>query len=138
MADTRTFAPRPELSPVTAGLVLGDVALIALFVALGVVQHYSVALLPTRLPGALTPFLIGWLPASLLAGVYAPVIRRNRRRVVVRTALAWVGAVVVGQSIRATEYFAGDAAPTFVAVSLAVGLALLVPWRAAVATFAGR
>lgn len=134
MTDTRTLVPRPDLSPVTAGLVLGDVALIGLFVALGVVRHYSVGLLPARLPGAVTPFLVGWLLASLLAGVYAPAVRRDRRRAVARTALAWVGAVAVGQSLRATSYFAGDAAPAFVVVSLVVGLALLVPWRAAVAT----
>jgi len=138
MPETRTLVPRPDLSPVTAALTLGDAALIALFVAMGVVRHSTVAALPSRLPGALAPFLVGWVVGALLAGVYAPAIRRDRRRAVVRTVLAWVVAVAVGQSLRATELFSGDAAPAFVVVSLVVGLVLLVPWRAAVATVAGQ
>jgi hypothetical protein len=129
MADTRTLAPRPESSTVTAALVLGDVALITLFVVLGEIQHRSLAAVPIYTPEALAPFLVGWVVTSLLAGVYAPGVRGNVRSVAARTALAWVGAALIGQAIRATPFVRGNAALAFVVVSLLVGLALLVPWR---------
>lgn len=117
----------------TAALVLGDVALIALFVVLGEVRHHSLAQVPTYAPETMAPFLLGWVVTSLLAGVYAPSVRGNVRSVAGRTALAWVGAALIGQAIRATEFVRGNAAPAFVLVSLVVGLALLVPWRVLVA-----
>lgn len=134
MADTRTLAPRPEFSPTTVGLLVGDVVLITLFVVLGELQHYDPELVPVRTPGTLAPFLIGWVLAALLAGVYARTVRGDVRTAVGRTALAWLGAVAVGQSLRATVLFPGDASPAFVAVSVAVGLALLLPWRAVAAS----
>lgn len=138
MADTRTLAPRPDLSATTVGLFLGDAALITLFVVLGEIRHYDLALVPGRIPWTLTPFLVGWVLAGLVAGVYALPIRTEMRSAVVRTALAWFGAAVVAQAIRATAAFPGDAAPTFFLVSLGVGLALLLPWRAVVAARLGR
>lgn len=134
MADTRTLAPRPEFSSTTVGLLVGDVVLITLFVVLGELRHYAPELVPMRTPGTLAPFLVGWVLAALLAGVYARAVRADVRTAVVRTALAWVGAVAVGQSLRATASFPGAASPAFVAVSVVVGFAFLLPWRAVAAS----
>lgn len=134
MADTRTLAPRPERSATTVGLLLGDVALITLFVVLGEFRHHDPGMVPAQTPGTLVPFLVGWAVAALLAGVYARHVRTDVRAAVGRTALAWTGAVAVGQGLRATAAFPGDASPAFVAVSLAVGLVLLLPWRAVAAS----
>ena len=127
---------RIDASPTTFALALGDFALIALFVVLGELQHgYDILARPGRVVGTLIPFLVGWVLASVLAGVYAPTVYRSVRQTVARTVLAWVGAALVGQSLRATSLFHGDFALAFVLVSLGVGLVLLVPWRAVVAFF---
>ncbi|WP_435076514.1 DUF3054 domain-containing protein [Halococcus sp. AFM35] len=125
--------PHVDTSPRTLVVAIGDAALILLFIALGELQHgYDLLAQPGRVVGTALPFLIGWGVASVLAGVYTLQIYRSLRRSVVRTALAWVGAVLVGQALRATSIFHGDFAVTFMLVSLGVGLVLLVPWRAAI------
>jgi hypothetical protein len=134
MSAVASLRTHIDASPRTLGIALGDIALLSLFVALGELQHgYDLLAQPGRVVGTALPFLIGWGVASVLAGVYTPQIYRSLRSGVARTALAWVGAVLVGQTLRATSVFHGDFAVTFVLVSLGVGLALLVPWRAAVA-----
>ena len=133
MSAVASLRTHVDASPRTLAVALGDVALIVLFVALGELQHgYDLLAQPGRVVGTALPFLIGWAVASVPAGVYAPEIYRSLRTAVTRTALAWVGAVLVGQALRATAIFHGDFAVTFMLVSLGVGLALLVPWRAAV------
>lgn len=129
MVDTRMLVQRPDVSATTAGLLIGDVAFITLFVVLGEFQHNPGAIVE-RTPGSLIPFLVGWMLAALLAGVYSWPVLTDPRTAVVRTGLAWVGAVVVGQGLRAMAVFPGEADPVFVAVSLGVGLVLLLPWRA--------
>ncbi len=130
--------PHVDTSPRTLAAAIGDVALILLFIALGELQHgYGLLAQPGRVVGTALPFLIGWGVASVLVGVYAPQTYRSLRRSVVRTALAWVGAVLVGLALRATSIFHGDFAVTFMLVSLGVGLVLLVPWRAAI-SYLGR
>jgi hypothetical protein len=125
--------PHVDTSPRTLAVAIGDVALILLFITLGELQHgYDLLAQPERVVGTALPFLIGWGVASVLAGVYAPQTYRSLRRSAVRTVLAWVGAVLVGQTLRATSLFHGDFAVAFMLVSLGVGLVLLVPWRAAI------
>jgi hypothetical protein len=129
---------RVELSSLTAALAGVDVLLILTFVVLGEFSHFGVtALAFARTPGTAAPFLLGWVLLAPLAGVYAPAARRSVRAAVVRTAAAWAGTVAVAQSLRATAAFPGDLAPAFVVVSLLVGLVLLVPWRALVASRLG-
>lgn len=129
---------RVELSPLTAVLAGVDVLLLLTFVVLGEFSHFGVtATAFARVPGTAAPFLLGWVLLAPLAGVYAPDARRSVRAAVVRTAAAWVGTVAVAQSLRATDAFPGDLAPAFVAVSLAVGLALLLPWHVIVASRLG-
>ncbi len=125
---------RIDVSLATLALAFGDLALIALFVVLGELQHgYDILTEMGRVVGTAIPFFIGWVLVSVLVGVYAPAVYRVPRKAVLRTALAWVGAALVGQALRATSLFHGDFAPAFVLVSIGVGLFLLLPWRAVVA-----
>ena len=125
---------RTDRSPRTLGVALGDLLLIGLFVVLGELQHgYDLVADAPRVVGTALPFLVGWALVSILAGVYAPVVHRSVGTAAGRTALAWTGAALVGQALRATSVFPGGFARAFVLVSIGAGLALLVPWRAAVA-----
>lgn len=123
----------------TLALAIGDLALVSLFVVLGELQHgYDLVAQFGHVVGTAIPFFIGWLLASALVGVYAPTVYRSVRTAITHTALAWVGAALIGQALRATPLFHGTFALTFVLVSIGVGLVLLVPWRAGVAVLSGR
>jgi hypothetical protein len=138
-SDVASSRSRINASPGTLLLALGDVVLIALFIVLGELQHgYDLLAEAGRVVGTAIPFFLGWALTSVLAGVYAPTVYRSVRTAVSRTALAWVGAALIGQALRATTLFNGGFAVAFVLVSIGVGLVLLVPWRASVAFFSGR
>ncbi|EMA53279.1 MULTISPECIES: DUF3054 domain-containing protein [Halococcus] len=130
---------RTDSSPRTLALAVGDLLLISLFVVLGELQHgYDLVADAPRVVGTALPFFLGWALVSILAGVYAPSTSRSVGTAVRRTALAWIGAALIGQALRATPVFPGGFAIAFVLVSLGVGLVLLVPWRAAVAYVSSR
>ncbi|WP_049899779.1 DUF3054 domain-containing protein [Halococcus agarilyticus] len=125
---------RITLSPRTLGVALGDLLLISLFVVLGELQHgYDIVADAPRVLGTALPFFLGWALVSVLVGAYTPVVHRSIGTAAGRTAVAWIGAALVGQALRTTSVFPGESPIPFVLVSLGVGLALLVPWRAAVA-----
>ncbi len=125
---------RVELTSLSVALAAVDVLLLSTFVVLGEFSHYGVtATAFARAPGTALPFLLGWIVLAPLAGVYGAAARRSARAAVARTAAAWIGTVVVAQSLRATDAFPGDFALPFVVVSLVAGLVLLLPWRALVA-----
>lgn len=130
---------RIDRSWATLGLVVGDLVLIAVFVVAGELRHgYGLPAHPERVLGTAIPFFIGWVVMSVVVGVYRRSVYTVPRTAALRTALAWVGAALVGQALRATELFHGAFAPAFLLVSLGVGLVLLVPWRAIVAFFGRR
>lgn len=121
-------------STATLGIALADLFYILLFVMLGELQHYGVAGF-ARIPTTAAPFVLGWALAAVALGLYGTAWVGSLRAAALRTAGAWVGAVAVGQSLRATAFVPGNAAPAFVVVSLVVGLVLLVPWRVAAVRF---
>lgn len=120
----------PRLSPsrTTGLLVVGDLLCIVLFSTLGVIQHDSGQLL-TRVPEVATPFIFGWALVGLLAGTFVTDALATPREAAARAAVAWLGADVVGQGLRATSVFPGGFDPAFFLVSLFVAGALLVGWR---------
>lgn len=125
MSDT---APsRVAATPRTALLALGDLVLITLFVFMGQQNHGTEGLLLTA-----APFLLGWVLVAPLVGLYDG-RRRDVKGTIGLTAVAWIGAALIGQALRATEFFPGGFAITFVIVSILVGLVLLVPFRSLVA-----
>lgn len=130
----RSLGPRLDRSPATVALAAGDLALIAAFVVVGELSHgVPIFEVPLRVVDTFLPFGIGWAVVAPVVGVYGPDVRRSARTAAVVTAVAWVGGALVGQGLRATSLFHGNFAPAFVVVSVLVGLALLVPWRVAVA-----
>jgi hypothetical protein len=114
-------------------VALGDLACIALFVIAGELSHFGVGTAVARAPGTALPFVIGWAVVAPLVGGYAADALATPRRAVTLALVAWVGADLVGQALRATPVFHGGFSPAFLAVSLAVGGALLAAWRGAVA-----
>lgn len=134
MSAPTAVGGRIDASRATLVLAAGDLLAIAVFVVLGELQHgYDPIADAGRVVGTAIPFLVGWAIVGVLAGVYAPRVRESARAVAIRTGLAWVGAVLIGQALRATPVFHGGLSIPFVLVSLGVGLVLLVPWRVAYA-----
>jgi hypothetical protein len=113
----------------TALLAVGDLVAVGLFVIGGEFQHYGASRALLRAPETAFPFLVGLALAGTLAGMYRPAGREDVSSAAVHAAAGWVGAVVVGQALRATAFFHGDFSPAFAVVSLLVGGGLVVGWR---------
>jgi ethanolamine transporter EutH len=127
---------RVDPTPGMALVAVVDLALVGAFVVAGEISHnIDPVANPLYVLDTYTPFLLGWLLAALLGGLYSSDALATPRRALVWTGLAWIGAAIVAQALRATALFHGDAALTFFLVSVGVGLALLVPWRVGLAVY---
>jgi hypothetical protein len=132
---------RSQIEPTSlaAGLVVGDVAALAAFVAAGRQQHLGTPIGdPVNFLDTLAPFLIGWAIAAVVGGLYTSDAVLTPRRAISWALPAWVLAVVVGMGLRATSLFTGSAAPTFIIVTFVVGGTLVVGWRALAAAITQR
>lgn len=127
---------RVEASGRTALLAVGDLVAVALFVLAGEFQHYDASRALSRAPETAFPFVVGLALAGTLAGMYGTRGRESGPSAGVRAMAGWVGAVVVGQALRATDYFHGDFSVAFFLVSLLVGGGLVVGWRITAARLA--
>ncbi|MFC7177540.1 DUF3054 domain-containing protein [Halosegnis marinus] len=125
--------PQFRADRTTALVLLGDALCIALFSAAGALQHPGNAPLYARVPEIAAPFVLGWLLVGALVGTFDGSWFGSARTAAGRAAVAWLGADIVGQALRATAFVPGGADPAFFVVSLLVGGALLVGWRALVA-----
>lgn len=127
---TERVRTRVEPSPLTAGLLAGDTLAIGLFVVIGEISHGidPLANVPLVLD-TFAPFYIGWLLVALPAGLYGSGALSSPKRAGLLTLGAWAVADVIGQALRATAYFHGNAALTFALVALAFGGLFLVGWR---------
>jgi hypothetical protein len=133
------FDRRIDPSPLTLVVVLGDLALIGLFVTVGEIQHGMPPWeFPGRAMGTFATFLIGWVVVALVGGLYTRDAWQFPLRAISWTVPAWITAVLVAMVIRASPVVHGGVQLTFVVVSMAVGLALLVPWRSAIAYYDSR
>jgi hypothetical protein len=137
MSVVTSVRSRLDPAPLTAVGVAGDLVCIGAFVGLGATMGHNISD-PVRVATTFATFAVGWLLASVVAGVHAAGARRSLRRAVGRTVPAWVAAAAVAQLVRATGPVPGNAAVSFYLVSVGVGLALLTPWRVAVAVAASR
>lgn len=136
MASVRTaLRHRVDPAPATAVLALGDLVCIAVFVVVGAIEGHGFdpAAQAPRLASTTGTFVLGWALLAIPAGVYADGVRRSLGQAALRIVPAWAGAALVAQGLRALEAVPGRPALTFYLVSVAVGLALLLGWRAVVA-----
>ena len=129
---------RVALSPGSAKIALVDIALIAVFVLVGELNHgISPVESPLRVLGTFAPFLIGWVVMSVLVGAYRLRAFRSAKAAASAAGATWISAALLGQLLRSTALFHGDLTLAFTIVSILVGLALLVPWRVLVAVRRG-
>ena len=105
----------------------GDLLAVFLFVFLGELQHGG--LTAERYAGVLLPFLVGWLAVAPVVGAYSERTVDSARSAVVFALAGWLGADFLGQVLRGTELFPGNANPQFFLVALLFGGVLLAAGR---------
>lgn len=137
MGAVESFLDR-RIDVSTLPLAIGDVSVILLVVALGMVRHYGVNGLtanPADVVLTALPFLVGWVVAAPLIGAYSAGAGESAKAAVPLAIRSWVVADVIGIALRATPLFDGgenlaDLLVFFVVMLLvgAIGLAL---WRGA-------
>jgi hypothetical protein len=116
----------------TAPLAAGDLIVIALLFGAGTALHSGSSFVlanPGYLAGSVGPFLVGWVVAAPLLGAYAPGAAESAKAAVPLALRSWLVADVIAIGIRATPAVRGGVQPTFIAVSLGVGLLGLALWR---------
>ncbi|GAA0251838.1 DUF3054 domain-containing protein [Haladaptatus pallidirubidus] len=126
---------RFDRSPATAGLVVGDLAIIVGLLWMGSLRHNNNPVEnPPLFVDTLAPFFIGWVVASLLLGAYSRRARRSFSDAALLVGGAWVVASLIGAGLRATSLFHGGSPLSFVLVVTGLGLVSLVLWRGLVTT----
>jgi hypothetical protein len=135
--------PEREAGPanVRRGALLagGDALAFLVFSALGRASHSEAAGLDAIMAVAETaaPFAIGWFAVAPLAGAFKPEVVGRPRRMLARTALAWLLAWPLGLLLRALIRQAGIPL-SFALVTLITNLLILLSWRGAFAWLASR
>ncbi|MHB9285802.1 DUF3054 domain-containing protein [Halobacteriales archaeon Cl-PHB] len=131
--STATYVrSRIDRTPLTLGLVAGDLLAITLFAAVGVFHHWGTLRLD-RLFWAGLPLLVGWVLAAFVGGLYTDDAVATPRRAVSWTLPAWVVAALVGYLLRSTEPIPGSTAFSFLLVTIGFGGLFVVGWRLVVA-----
>lgn len=133
MATASEFLER-RVDPGTLPLAVGDVFVIVAFLYAGTLRHNTVGLPPTadglvHFGGVVAPFLIGWLLVSVPIGAYSAGAGESAKASVPLAIRSWVGAGVIGLSLRATPVFDGGVQLTFAAVVFGVGIVSLGLFR---------
>lgn len=121
-------------------LLLGgvDVALIVGLIVAGQRSHgISPVSDPIASASTVVPFLIGWLVAALLAGVYARGVAASPARAARVTTVAWLAAANLGLILRSSPLFEGSAVWPFNLVMSGTGFVVLVGWRVGYAAVGG-
>ena len=105
----------------------GDLLAVFALVLVGTMNHGS--LTAERYAGVLIPFLVGWLVVAPLAGGYDSQVLDSTRSALVLGVASWLGADFVGQMLRGTEFFPGEADPQFFLVAFLFGGLLVAVMR---------
>lgn len=123
----------------SVGLGAVDVALVVAFVTYGYVDHGGDPLAdPAATAETVAPFLLGWVVAVLLTGLYRRTLARDPIQAARYTTLCWLAAANIGLALRSTELVAGNTVGPFPLVMTGVGLVVLVPWRVGYAVVGNR
>jgi hypothetical protein len=120
-------------------LMAGDTLAFMLFAALGRASHSEAAGLAAILQVAETaaPFAIGWFAVAPFAGAYRGEVIEQPRRMLARSALAWLLAWPLGLLLRAL--IRQTAIPlSFAIVTLIINMLILLGWRGVYAWLASR
>lgn len=120
-------------------LAVGDVALFMVFAAIGRASHSEAAGFSAIAEIAQTaaPFALGWFVIAPWLGLFNADVSAQPRRMLGRTALAWVLALPIGLIVRAL--IIGRGSPlSFAIVTFITALLMLLGWRGAYAWFASR
>ncbi len=115
-----------------APLAVGDVLVLVALLTVGTLNHTTVEFLlddPVYLLGVWAPFLIGWVLIAPLIGAYSAGAVETAKSSVPLVIRSWIPAAVIGFVLR--EFvFRGNAAPTFMLITLVLGAVALGGWRA--------
>jgi hypothetical protein len=105
----------------------GDLLAILAFVLVGELQHGG--LTAQRYAGALVPFLVGWLVTAPSFGAYSSDTLESTRSALILAVTTWLGADLIGQGLRGTATFPGEANPQFFVVAFVFGGLFIVAAR---------
>lgn len=129
---------RFDRSALTVLLLLVDAAIIAAQLSYGLITHGTAPLADLLYTTeTVAPFLLGWLLVAPMVGLYTVRVRESIVETVLAVAIAWIVAALIGVGLRATPWIVGGAPPTFLLVTVVMGLVTLLPWRLLV-TFVAR
>lgn len=120
-------------------LAAGDIVVFMVFAAIGRASHSEAAGFSALAEVAQTaaPFALGWFVVSPWLGAFNADVTAQPRRMLGRTALAWLLALPVGLIVRAL--IIGRGSPlSFAIVTFITALLMLLGWRGAYAWLAGR
>ncbi|MFB6221146.1 MAG: DUF3054 domain-containing protein [Halolamina sp.] len=110
-------------------LAVGDLLVILLVIALGMVNHGSLTG-PAALLATAAPFLVGWAVSSVPVGAYSAGAAESAKAAVPLAIRSWVPAAVVGIVIRgATQSAFGTGLAVFLVVMVVTGSVALAVWR---------
>lgn len=120
-------------------LIGGDALAFLIFAAIGRASHSEAAGFDAFLQVAETaaPFAIGWFVVAPFVGAFRPEIAANPRRMLARSALAWLLAWPIGLGLRALIRQTGIPI-SFAIVTLITVLCILLLWRGVFAVVAAR
>lgn len=122
-------ATTPDLRRIAA-LVAGDVLAFLAFAAVGRASHSEAAGLDAilQVAGTAAPFALGWFVVAPLAGAFKAELAAKPRKMLERTALAWLIAWPIGLVLRALVRQSGIPL-TFAIITLLTNMLLLLGWR---------
>ena len=110
-------------------LVAGDVIAWLAWIVVGLASHSMYESWLLNLSRVAAPFLIAWFVIAPVVGAYRQVSRQSRRRLLARSALAWLLATSLGLLLRRTLFGEGFV-PIFALVTFTVTALFVLGWRA--------
>ena len=136
MTTNQELATTPSNSARVIGLIVGDVAIFALFVIIGRRSHAE-GVNAMDVVNVAAPFVIGWGIAAPLLKLYTPAISDHTKTALQRTALAWCLAAPIGLTLRSVLW-KHDFKPGFAITTFIFNMILLLAWRGWSAYRAGK
>ena len=121
----------------TGALVAGDLIAFHIVTAIGLLSHGELTSFSAlgEVVQIATPFAAGWFLIAPFLGAYKPEVVTAPRRVLTRSALAWLIALPIGLAIWSVVR-QKSVQPAFAVVTFITNLVVLLGWRGAFALLA--